>query len=142
MALSAKTGTADCSLGDVEMAVWLFWTQKIAGSFRAAQALIASCHSRREVVPSPTKEMATREPAWESGVGGRGSERGVADSFFASPMMEPTSRSDGLPESKRASRDSFFDSRLPTPDSLEDSRLPICDSHDIAKAIPSIVTAC
>src|SRR5258708_22291141 len=100
MALSAKTRTADCSLGDVEIAVWLFCTQKVAGSFRAAQALIASCHSPRDVVPSPTKEMATRE----SGVGGRESEPVAGESF-------------------------------------SDSRLPIPDSHDIANAIPAIVTA-
>src|SRR5258708_35539119 len=88
MALSAKTRTADCSARGVESAVWLFWTQNTAGNLRAAQALMASCHSPRDVAPSPMKEMATRE----SGVGGRGSEG--------------------------KSLDADSDSRLPTPDPL------------------------
>ena len=53
LVLSAKTRTADCSATGVASAVWLFWTQKIAGSFRAAQRLIASCHSPSDVPPSP-----------------------------------------------------------------------------------------
>ena len=52
-AFSAKTRTADCSATGVASAVWLFWTQKIAGSLRAAQRLIASCHSPSDVPPSP-----------------------------------------------------------------------------------------
>ena len=48
----------------VDSAVWLFSTQKIAGSRRAAQRLIASCHSPSDDPPSPMNETATRpEPS-------------------------------------------------------------------------------
>jgi len=51
--LSAKTRTAELSRTGVESAVWLFCRQKIAGSFAAAQVLIASCHSPSDEPPSP-----------------------------------------------------------------------------------------
>ena len=59
-ALSANTRTADWSVSGVESAVWLFSTQKTAGSRRAAQRLIASCHSPSDDPPSPMNETATR----------------------------------------------------------------------------------
>ncbi len=52
--------TADCSFTGVDSAVWLFWTQKTAGSFLTPHALIASCHSPSEEPPSPISEIATR----------------------------------------------------------------------------------
>ncbi len=60
MALSAKTRAAELSATGVDSAVWLFSTQNTAGSLRAAQRLIASCHSPRELPPSPMNENATR----------------------------------------------------------------------------------
>ena len=51
----------------VDSAVWLFWMQKIAGSRRAAQRLIASCHSPSDDPPSPMNDTATRfDPSREN----------------------------------------------------------------------------
>ncbi len=59
-ALSAKTRAAELSRTGVESAVWLFSRQKMTGSLRAAQRLIASCHSPSDDPPSPMNESATR----------------------------------------------------------------------------------
>lgn len=59
-ALSAKTRAAELSATGVESAVWLFSMQKMAGSFRAAHTLMASCHSPSDEPPSPMNDTATR----------------------------------------------------------------------------------
>ena len=59
-ALSANTRAAVWSDTGVDSAVWLFSTQKITGSRRTAQKLMASCHSPSDVAPSPINDTATR----------------------------------------------------------------------------------